>query len=491
MLDKYDLTKKTDDHTFAKEIAPLQEQLGVLQRELREKKIPVIIVVEGWNASGITNVIHEFIRFLDPRGFTLLSTGTPTEDEKDRSFLWRFWINIPAKGRIAIFARSWYSRLLAEQASGVDWEKRVKQTISAINNFERQLTDDNTILLKFFLHISEKEQKKRFNERDRNPLTSWMITKGDWDFHHHYRSFFPVIEDNIRETDTVYAPWTIVEATDPNYTVLKCYTTLVSALEKRSEEISDNAKKGYTGVPIKKPPRVKVKRNSSPPTPVSKPEYQEQVVAAQERVRDLQYVLFKRKIPLVIAFEGWDAAGKGGTIMRLVRDLNPRGYNVMPVSRPNDMELEHHYLWRFIRQYPKAGHTTVFDRSWYGRVLVERVEGLCTENEWKRAYNEINEMEEEYLNSGGGLVKCWLEVSKEEQLRRFHQRENDPLKQWKITDEDWRNREKWDLYETAVDEMLARTSTNLAPWTIIESDDKWYARLKTLRTVISYCETML
>jgi polyphosphate:AMP phosphotransferase len=491
MFEKYDLTKKTDDRTYAKEIAPLQERLGVLQRELREKKIPVIIVMEGWNASGITNSIHEIIRFLDPRGFNLYSTGTPTDEEQTHPFLWRFWVNTPAKGRIAIFARSWYSRMLAEMVSGIEWKKNVKQAITAINHFERQLTDDGTIIIKFFLHISADEQKKRLNERDTNPLTSWMITKGDWDFHHLYDSMLPVVEESINETDSSNAPWTIVEATDANYTVLTCYQTLIKMLEKRSAEISGNSKKRQADDSIKTPRRVEVKRRAQPTISLPKEEYQIQIAAAQVRVRDLHYVLYKRKIPLIIVFEGWDAAGKGGTIMRLVRDLNPRGYDVMPVSRPNDMELEHHYLWRFIRHYPKAGHITLFDRSWYGRVLVERVEGLATEYEWRRAYNEINEVEGDFVENGGGLVKCWLEVSKDEQLRRFHQRETDPLKQWKITEEDWRNREKWDLYEAATDEMLTRTSTKSAPWTIIESDDKWYARLKTLQTVITYCEKLL
>ena len=186
MFDKYDLTKKIDDHTFAKECTPLQERLGILQRELREKKIPVIIVMEGWNASGITNSIQEIIRFLDPRGFNLYSTGSPTEEERAHSLMWRFWVNTPVKGRIAIFARSWYSRGLAENVSGIEWKKNIRQTITAINNFERQLTDDGTIIIKFFLHISLEEQKKRLNERDKNPLTSWMITKGDWDFHRYY-----------------------------------------------------------------------------------------------------------------------------------------------------------------------------------------------------------------------------------------------------------------------------------------------------------------
>jgi polyphosphate kinase 2 (PPK2 family) len=233
-----------------------------------------------------------------------------------------------------------------------------------------------------------------------------------------------------------------------------------------------------------------MRRASEAPETYTREGYQKKLFEYEDRIRDIHYLLYKRKLPLIIVYEGWDAAGKGGNIMRLVRHMNPRGYDVVPVGRPDQTELDHHYLWRFYQHFPKAGHVTIFDRSWYGRVLVERVEGFCEEYEWKRAYNEFNEMEQSYVESGGGLVKFWLEISKDEQLRRFKQRQDDPLKQWKITEEDWRNREKWDHYDEAVGEMLARTSTSYAPWTVIESDDKWFARLKTLRTVIDYSERM-
>jgi polyphosphate:AMP phosphotransferase len=491
MFEKFDLSKNIDRQTFSKKIAPLQEKLGVLQRQLRDDRIPVIIVVEGWNASGITMTVQEIIHYLDPRGFNLYSIGSPTDEEQNHPLLWRFWVKTPAKGRFAIFARGWYSRTLAEQTGGIEWKENVRKSIVSINRFERQLTDDNTIIIKLFLHISHEEQKKRLLEREINPLVSWMITQGDWEFHNHYDSYLPVIEQFIEGTDTGYAPWTIIEATDTDYTVLKCYSTLIQYIEKSREKILAGKKEKNSDSTITKYKKERVSRKAQSTSLLAKDEYQAEIVAAQKHLRDQQYLLFKRKIPISIVFEGWDAAGKGGTIMRLTRNLNPRGYDVVPVSRPNDFELAHHYLWRFIRESPKIGHITIYDRSWYGRVLVERVEGICTDREWKRAYNEINEMEEEIVANGGGLVKCWLEVSKEEQLKRFHQREDDPKKEWKITDEDWRNREKWDLYETAIDDMLTRTSTRHAPWTIIESDEKWHARLKTLETVNRYLEKLL
>jgi polyphosphate:AMP phosphotransferase len=491
MLERFDLTKKTADKVFSKDIEEMQKELGILQRELRDKNVPVIILVEGWHASGITMVVSELIKLLDPRGFSLYSTGSPTDEERARPLLWRFWEQIPPQGRIAIFARSWYSRGLAEIISGIEWRQNIKRSLSQINCFERQLADDGTIVLKFFLHISKDEQKKRMEEREHNPLTSWMIDKGDWDFHNKYESYLPVIEECIEETDRPYAPWTIIEATDRNYTILKVFSAVIKALEKNLAVTEEKARGKSVHPEITKPKKVEVRRKCLPSITYSRHDYEQQLPALQEQAREIQYRLYKRKIPLIIVYEGWDAAGKGGNIMRLVRQMNPRGYDVVPVAKPNDTENRYHYLWRFIRHYPREGHITIFDRSWYGRVLVERVEGFCSETEWKRAYNEINEMEETYVENGGGIIKFWLEIDRNEQGRRFSQRENDLLKKWKITDEDWRNREKWDLYEKAVDEMLARTHTQAAPWTVVESNDKWYARLKTLQTVISCGEQFL
>ncbi|KAF5060363.1 Polyphosphate:AMP phosphotransferase [anaerobic digester metagenome] len=197
------------------------------------------------------------------------------------------------------------------------------------------------------------------------------------------------------------------------------------------------------------------------------------------------------KIPTIIVFEGWDAAGKGGAIQRLTAEMNPRGYEVVPVGVPTADEKEHHYLWRFYQKLPPAGHVRIFDRSWYGRVLVERIEGFCSTEEWKRAYKEINAFEEMLVDNGAVLVKIWLEIGKDEQLRRFEERDADPMKQWKITEDDWRNREKWDFYGRAVDEMLFRTSTKAAPWTIVESNDKYYSRVKTLQTIAQAMESKL
>ncbi len=491
MLEKCDLSATTDDKTLAKSLPPLQERLAVLQRELRDKKVPVMIVIEGWNASGITMATREVIRSLDPRGFTLYATHTPTAEELARPFMWRFWTRIPEKGRIALFARSWYSRAITEELNRVGWKKSFKDKLGPITMFEQQLADDGMVIVKFFLHIDKEVQKRRLVERERNPLTAWLVTPRLWDIHVHYDENLPVIDELLEKTDSAHIPWHVIPATDPGYALLKIHSVLVKTLEEHADEKAA-VKKGKAGSgAVILPKKAKIKRESSPPHTFEKEECRQTLENLQLEMLELHPLLFKRKIPLIIVYEGRDAAGKGGNILRITRFMNPLGFNVVPTAKPNDYEKEHHYLWRFYTRFPVAGHIAIYDRSWYGRVLVERVEGFCSEAEWRRAYNEINWMEQEYVDSGGGIVKFWLEISKEEQLKRFQQRVSDPQKVWKITDEDWRNRKKWEQYTEAIDDMLARTHTDHAPWTVIESDNKWYARVKTMRTLVEYGQSLL
>jgi AMP-polyphosphate phosphotransferase len=490
MLEKLDLTKKADEGSYDKSVESLKDRLNVLQRMLRDQKIPTIIVIEGWNAAGITMIIHEIVQALDPRGYALHAIEKSTEEERAHPFLWRFWLRAPPKGRIALFARSWYSRAITEEMQEHTWEKSLKGRAIQINNFERQLHDDSTIILKFFLHITKEEQKMRLEERERNPLTAWLVTPSIWNVHRHYDDSLPLIDDFIQKTNTDYAPWTLVESTDRKYAILKVLSTIVKTLERKTSAEKDTKhKKAKDPVRPKKNP---VKRRSTPEIVFSKDDLQNTLNNLQIEMLELHYLLFKRKIPLIIAYEGWDAAGKGGNITRVTKFMNPLGYYVVPIAAPTAHEKEYHYLRRFIKHFPTGGDIAIFDRSWYGRVLVERVEKYCSEPDWQRAYQEINEMEEDFVySSGGGIVKFWLEISKEEQLKRFQQRANDPMKIYKITEEDWRNREKWDPYNDAIDEMLARTSTETAPWTVVESDDKWYARVKALQTVITTAQKLL
>jgi len=491
-LDKADLGKNVDDETFNKSLEPLKERLSVLQRTLRDQKVPTIIVIEGWNAAGITMITHEIIQSLDPRGFMLHAIGKPNDEERERPFMWRFWIRLPPRGRIALFARSWYSRAISAEMQSAAWSKSFARRIIQTNNFERQLYDDGAVIIKFFLHIDKAEQKRRLEERERNPLTAWLVTPDIWNIHKRYDESLPVIDDFLEKTDTEYAPWNIIEATDRKYAILKVYSYLVKTLEKRVDAGREFHQKRGKPRELPKPKKGMVRRRSSPDAVFTKEDCQQTLGNLQIEMLELHYLLFKRKIPLIITYEGWDAAGKGGNITRLTRYMNPLGYYVVPVAAPTENETQYHYLRRFIKHFPRDGNIAIFDRSWYGRVLVERVEGFCSEPEWQRAYQEINEMEEDFvISSGGGIVKFWLEISKEEQLKRFQQRASDPQKIYKITDEDWRNREKWDQYNDAIDSMLARTSTDIAPWTVIESNDKWYARVKALQTVIDCARNLL
>jgi AMP-polyphosphate phosphotransferase len=464
-------------------------ELGRIQRALRARGVPVIVVVEGWNASGISDTIAEFLYGLDPRGVDFHAFGRPGKEELAHSFLQRFWVTTPARGRIAVFARSWYSRAIDEMLTGIEWETRLDRALTSITTFERQLADDGTLILKFFLQISKKEQRRRLLARERDPLTAWMITQNDWDFHRQYDELAPVIEHIRQSTDKPWAPWHLVEADDPGPAIEEVLSTVVQRLRARLDESGDVAGSRLPPLPPapKESPLDRVDLSLS----MSRREYEEVAAECQTRLRAAQYSLFRRRIPLMIVYEGWDAAGKGGSIKRLILPMNPRGYTVVPVGRPTPAELEHHYLWRFYRQFPQAGDIRIFDRSWYGRVLVERVEGLATEPQWRRAFAEINEMEQAYVDSGGGLVKFWLEIDSGTQLKRFREREEDPQKQWKITEEDWRNREKWPQYAEAVREMIARTHTPQAPWTVVESNDKQHARIKAQRTVIEYVESLI
>jgi AMP-polyphosphate phosphotransferase len=482
MFERCDTSLSVGDKEYKERIKPLGERLGVLQRRFRDEGIPVIILIEGWNASGISGVVTETIRHLDARGFSFHSFGKPCEEEKDRPLLWRFWVKSPAAGRIAIFARGWMSRSLAEEATGIGWETDLARSLSSIRTFERLLADDGTVFVKIFLHITREEQKRRLDERERGRFTSWLVTRGDWDFHRHYDRYLPVIERLIRETDTPPAPWTVIGANDPNFAALEVVSAIVGRMEQRLASAPTLPAAGTARPAPTDLRKVDLARS------LSGEKYRDLLPLCQGRLRELQALLFKRKVPLIVLYEGWDAAGKGGNIRRLTQPLNPRGFDVVPVGAPSDIEKKHHHLWRFVREFPRAGQITVFDRSWYGRVLVERVEGLCSEAEWRRAYDEINEIESWWTESGGLLVKFWLEIDPGKQLDRFTRREQDPLKQWKVTDEDWRNREKWDDYAAAVDEMLLRTHTRAAPWTVVPSNDKNYSRIHAYRTVIEHIE---
>jgi polyphosphate:AMP phosphotransferase len=404
---------------------------------------------------------------------------------------------MPTRGRIAVFDRSWYRLVSVERVEGRLPDGLLNQAFLETQDFERKLADDETVIIKFFLHIDKKEQKRRLSKLEATPAIAWRVTKADWRQRRDYDRWLRVAEEMFENTDTGFAPWTIVEATDERWATVKVLTTFINAVEaaierkragiesaKRSEEPAPKVE-----FPVQPHPSALDKVDLS--VALAPAAHERQFDKYQRKIRELEHELYTYRVPLVVVFEGQDAAGKGGAIRRLTANLDPRCYRDVPSAAPNDIEKAHHCLWCFWINMPKSGHITILDRSWYGRVLVERVEGFCSDGEWRRAYREINAMENHLVSDGTCVVKFWLQIDPNEQLRRFEDRQKDSSKAWKITEEDWRNRVRWDEHKVAIDEALFRTSTTFAPWTIVESNNKEYARIKVLKTIVEAVERRL
>ncbi len=490
MLEKVEFIKDIEKESIKKEWEELGEKLLVLQRDCKSAQIPVMIVFEGIGAGGKGMQINKLLRYLDPRGFKVHAMKKAEKEKDGHPFLWKYWCRTPEYGRIAIFDTSWYGKVLKDSYEEVK-ESKLEAVYEDIQSFEKQLTDDGMVIIKLYLHISKKEQKKRYEGLLEHKSTAWRVSKEDLKKNKNYEEFLALNDEMLEKTNYEYAPWTVIDATNKNYAALMIMKEVVGRLEAAL------AKK--QAVKKEKPSPMAAKENYVPTVlsqadltkTMDAAEYQERLEALQERLALLHSEIYRRKIPVVLAFEGWDAAGKGGAIKRLTSALDPRGYAVYPTSSPNDIEKSHHYLWRFWNNMPKAGHISIFDRTWYGRVMVERVEGFCSEEEWKREYDEMNEMESNLYHAGAVVLKFWLQIDKDEQEKRFNERTNNPAKQWKITDEDWRNRAKWDAYEECVDEMIIKTSTEYAPWVVVEANSKYYARIKVLMSVIEAIEKRL
>lgn len=503
MLSEVDLTKRIEKPKYKEKIKLMKAELEVLQRTIQKHKISVIILIEGWEASGKGKAIKRIIEPLDPRNFTVFSSTVPSDVDRRYPFLKRYWEVTPKEGKILILDKSWYRDIYSDVYNSELTDDEIKKRIESVNTFERQLTDSKTLILKFFLHISKEEQRKRFDELLSDRTTLWRVRKKDLKQNEKYQKYYKKIDSVLLSTNTPYARWNVISAEQSENAAIEIYDVILSRINKaiecveagvplydRYEAESENGlhpsivvRHMLTGFPVLK--------NIDLSLSLNKAEYNKRLERLQERLGSLHSMIYCNRTPVIIMYEGWDAAGKGGNIKRVSEALDPRGYSVNPIAAPDKEELLHHYLWRFWRKLPKSGHIAIFDRTWYGRVMVERIEGFCSENEWKRAYREINEFEEQLCRWGAILVKFWVDVDKDEQLRRFKERENTPNKRWKITDEDWRNREKWDLYETAVDEMFRKTSTEAAEWTVLESNNKLYARIKALEIIIEAIEKKL
>lgn len=494
MLKNVELTRVIEKEEYKEIMEGLESRLGILQRQCKASGIPVMILMDGLEISGKGIQIAKLMKALDPRGLRVHSIQSDNIEESARPFLWKYWMKTPAKGEIVILDSSWYRKTTIELFDKEISNHDMPVYLEEIRCFEKQLIESGTCIIKFFLYMDEKEQKRRMEKLLGSASTAWRVSKADRKKNKQFAVYQMLVEEVLEATNTSIAPWNVVSAMDRRYATVQIYSTVIKVLEEHIksmnqkrilEENKQIEQQEYYGA------HDGLLQNVDLNVSLTSQEYEEKLEKLQKKIQKLHSKLYHKKIPMILGFEGWDAAGKGGAIKRLTEKMDPRGYLVKPVASPNDEEYAHHYLWRFWKEVPKDGHITIFDRTWYGRVMVERLEGFCTQEEWKRAYKEMNDMESSFVNEGAIVIKFWLHIDKDEQERRFRARQDDPEKQWKITEEDWRNREKWDAYEIAVNEMLDKTSTPNAPWIIVEGNDKKYARIKVLETVVKAMEDRL
>ena len=465
-----------------------QKRLYEYQLEMKEKKLSVLVLVEGWGAAGKGKVIGEIIKNIDPRFFNVDTLAEPSEEETRRPFLYRYMVKIPEEGKFEFLDSGWVEQIVKERFSGSMSEEVYQARMGSIRCFERQLKDQGYLLVKLFFDISKKEQKKRFQHLKADPDTKWRVSAWDKEQNRHYETCRELFEQCVADTDMPETPWHLIDASDVKWAELQAMEILCESLETALENCRKEAPLLPNTFPLVEMPALSQVDLTAK---VSRETYKRERKELQARLQELHNRLYRKKVPVIIAYEGWDAAGKGGNIKRLTEAMDPRGFEVHPIASPEPHEKARHYLWRFWTRLPKTGHIAVFDRTWYGRVMVERLEGFCSENDWKRAYREINEFEKELHDWGAVIIKFWVQIDKDTQLKRFQDREKTPEKNWKITEEDWRNREKWDEYEVAVNEMIQKTSTVYAPWHILPSVDKKYARLLAMKIVIAELEKVL
>jgi polyphosphate:AMP phosphotransferase len=488
MFESAELGHRVDKRDFQREVPPLRSALLDAQmRVLERADFPVILLSGGVDGGGKGEVVNLLLEWMDPRHIQVHAMGDErTDEERARPPMWRFWRALPPKGKTGVFFGSWYTAPIVDRVYGRIGGAELTRLLGEITRFERMLVDEGALVVKLWMHLSKKAQRKRFERLESDESTAWRVTKQDWKNHDHYDRFRQVSERALRDTSTAEAPWTVVEATDAHYRDLTVGRTVLDAIERRL------GRKRSPIVRAAPPPAPPIdSRNVIEELDLSRSltdaQYDRRLPRLQARLNALSRDRRFRDHACILVFEGNDAAGKGGAVRRVTSALDARRYDVVPIAAPTEEERAQPYLWRFWRHLPRLGHFTIFDRSWYGRVLVERVEGFAAEPDWMRAYREIVDFEESLARFGIVVVKFWLSITKEEQLVRFRAREKTPFKRFKITKEDWRNREKWDAYERAVCDMVDRTSTSPAPWHLVEANDKRWARVKILDAV---CEAI-
>ncbi|MEM7016345.1 MAG: polyphosphate:AMP phosphotransferase [Pseudomonadota bacterium] len=487
MFEVAELGRKLSKSDYKAQIPELREQLLDAQFSLSGENRSLLIIISGLDAAGRGEVVSMLNEWLDARGIETVTFEHITDEEAARPEYWRYWRNLPAKGRIHILFGGWYISPVTDYAYKRVEDASFDQTMTHIRRFEHMLAADGMVILKFWLHISEDIQQNRLETLSEDPHSKRRVSKRDWRNAKRYKHFVAAAEHMIRQTSTGDAPWILVEASNQRYRDIAVARHVLRTLQKLDNPaLPENEQPVEPAHPLGETSRTVLDTVDLTQT-LSKVQYKDELKVLQGQFNKLSWAAHEKKRSLITVFEGWDAAGKGGAIRRLTQAMDARLYRVISIAAPTDEERAHHYLWRFWRHIPRDGMFTIYDRSWYGRVLVERVEGFAEKNEWMRAYMEINEFENMLVEHGTMLCKFWLHISPEEQLRRFKEREDTPHKRHKITEEDWRNREKWDDYALAIDDMVARTSNRQTPWHLIPAEDKRYARIAVLRTV---CETL-
>ena len=484
MFESAEIGHAIDKEAYDAAVPALREALLEAQFELKQQsRFPVIVLINGVEGAGKGETVKLLNEWMDPRLIQVSTFDQQTDEELARPPAWRYWRQLPPKGQIGVFFGNWYSQMLQGRVHGRIKTAVLDQAIDGAQRLEQMLCDEGALIFKFWFHLSKQQMKARLNTLKDDPLHSWRISPLDWQQSKTYGKFVRFGERILRRSSRDYAPWYVVEGANQYYRSLTVGHILLEGLQAalRSQE---PAQRSPHAAPLTASlDNLGLLGSLNMLQKLDKASYEEQMAQEQARLSGLMRDKRFRKHALVAVFEGNDAAGKGGAIRRVAAALDPRQYRIVPIAAPTEEERAQPYLWRFWRHIPARGKFSVFDRSWYGRVLVERVEGFCQPADWLRAYGEINDFEEQLTRAGVVLVKFWLAIDQDTQLKRFEEREQTPFKRFKITEDDWRNRDKWPQYCDAVGDMVDRTSSEIAPWTLVEANDKRFARVKVIRTI--------
>lgn len=474
------LGRRCSDSDYREQAQDLRIRLFNAQRECITRKIPLLITIAGIDGSGRGAVVNLLSEWMDSKHVHNHVFWLETDEEKNRPEDWRYWRLLPAAGTVGVFFGGWYGSAIRRFCTGDMSEMEFNAHMHHCRGLEDSLAASGTAIAKIWLHLDKKEHAERLKKRLAHKEVL-HFTPYDRKASENYDGLSSAASRAITMTDRAFAPWTIVDAADANYRNLAVAKAIIATVDRAVAEQEARKKRLAENVTVEQENTISTLDAIDLSVKADPDSYKKDLEDLQGDLHELTYYAYRKGISSTLVFEGWDASGKGGSIRRLMAGIDARISRAIPIGVPSDEELAHHYLWRFWRHVPRAGFITVYDRSWYGRVLVERVEGITPQEDWSRAYSEINLFEQQLTSRNNILMKFWLHISPDEQLRRFREREQTPWKQYKITPDDWRNREKWSDYVRAADEMFLRTSTEYAPWHIIAAEDKKHARLSVLR----------